>query len=129
VTGGDAKRVKIQTEYEDYESAWAAGEGSRRVTEQFFENAERNEAFFNSIEPALRQKARANLARDIDRAERTGDTVRPDVMERNRILADEGYAGLKRAFESEALLPAAILAVLIPALLSSSNDDQSKETF
>ena len=46
-----------------------------------------------------------------------------------RIRADEGYAGLKRAFESGALLPAAILAVLIPALLSSSNDDQSKETF
>jgi len=129
VTGGDVKRVKIQTGYEDYEKAWAAGEGSRKATEKFFENAERNEAFFKSIEPALRQKARANLARDIDRAERTGDAVRPDIMERNRILADEGYPGLKRAFESGALLPAAILAVLSPALLSSSDDDQSRETF
>ncbi len=129
VTGSGGARVKIQTGYEDYESAWAAGEGSRKATEQFFENAERNEAFFKSIEPALRQKARANLARDIDRAERTGDAVRPDIMERNRILADEGYPGLKRAFESGALLPAAILAVLSPALLSSSDDDQSRETF
>lgn len=101
----------------------AASEGSRKSTEQFFENAERNEAFFNSREPALRQKARANLARDIERTERTGDAARPDVIERNRILADEGYAGLKRAFESGALLPAAIfLAVLSPALLSSSDD-------
>ena len=106
----------------------AAGEGSRKSTEQFFENAERNEAFFNSIEPALRQKARANLTRDIERTERTGDAARPDVIERNRILADEGYAGLKRAFESGALLPAAILAVLSPALLSSPDDGQSKET-
>ena len=128
VTGSPGgQRVKIQTGYEEYESAWAAGEGSRQATEQFFENAERNEAFFNSIEPALRKKARANLARDRERAERTGDAVRPDVMERNRILAEEGYEGLKRAYESGALLPAAILAVLSPALLSS-DDDQSRET-
>lgn len=129
VTGARGARVKIQTGYEDYESARSAGVGSRKATERFFENAERNEAFFNSIEPALRQKARANLARDIERAERTGDAVRPDIMGRNRILADEGYAGLKQAFESGALLPAAILAVLSPALLSSSDDGQSKETF
>ena len=45
-----------------------------------------------------------------------------------RIRADEGYAGLKRAFESGALLPAAILAVLSPALLSSSDDGPSRET-
>ena len=31
-----------------------AGEGSRKATEQLFENAERNETFFNSIEPAPR---------------------------------------------------------------------------
>ena len=129
VTGSPGgQRVKIQTGYQDYENAWAAGEGSRKATEQFFENAERNEAFFNSIEPALREKARANLARDTARAKKTGDAVRPDVMERNRILAEEGYAGLKRALKSGALLPAAILAVLSPALLSSSDDDRSKET-
>ena len=49
-------------------------------------------------------------------------------MERNRILADEGYAELKRVFESAALLPAAILAVLSPALLSSSDDGPPGET-
>ena len=106
----------------------AAGEGSRKSTKQFFENAERNEAFFNSIEPALRQKARANLARGIERTERTGDAARPDVIERNRILADEGYAGLKRVFESAALLPEAILAVLSPTLLSSPDDGSPRET-
>ena len=63
-------------------------------------------------------------------AQRTGDVIRSDVQNARKILADGGLQGLKDALASGALLPAAIVSVLSPSLLSgSSPDNQQQENF
>jgi hypothetical protein len=119
--GRPGNRVKIQTGYEDYESAWQAGQGSGAATEQFLNRLDENPTFAINIEPALRRKAAANIARD----DAAGFSQRDDVRNARQILVNEGIEGLRSALRSGAVLPATVLSVLSPLALMGSDESQA----
>ena len=124
--GTKGSRVKVQAGYEDYESAWQAGEGSGKATQQFLSKLDENPTFAAAIEPALKRKAAANIERDAA----TQFKGRSDVATARRILADNGIDGLKAALAAGTILPALAMVVLDPAILTASQqpDDSQRET-
>jgi len=116
---GEAKRTKIQTGYEDYETAWQSGTGSGEATSKFLTDLSKNEVFGRSIEPALRVKAGQNLERDIKFAQEQGMPIRDDIVTALTILRDEGVAGLKKAVDNGVILPALVGSILSPAVIGS----------
>jgi hypothetical protein len=124
--GTKGSRVKVQAGYEDYESAWQAGEGSGKATQQFLSKLDENPTFAAAIEPALKRKAAANIERDAA----TQFKGRSDVATARRILADNGIDGLKAALAAGTILPAVAMVVLDPAILTGSQqpDDSQRET-
>jgi hypothetical protein len=127
---GEVKRTKIQTGYEDYETAWQSGTGSGEATSKFLTDLSKNEVFGRSIEPALRVKAGQNLERDIKFAQEQGMTIRDDIVTALTILRDEGVAGLKKAVDNGVILPALVGSILSPAVIRSlsANGDSQKGT-
>lgn len=117
ITGNaPGERVKIESGYQDYEGAWAAGQGSGQATSKFLDDLEKNSEFSSRIEPALRRQAAANMKRDEAFAASRGIPLRDDVQMARKILSEQGIAGLKDALKKGALLPAVVGIVL--------NDDQ-----
>jgi hypothetical protein len=116
---GAAQRVKIQTGYEDYESAWQAGTGSGEATSKFLSDLSKNDVFGKAIEPALRAKAGQNLERDIKFAQEQGMPIRDDIITALTILRDEGIAGLKKAVDNGVILPALVASIVSPAVIGS----------
>ena len=123
--GSKGTRVKVQAGYEDYESAWQAGSGSGKATQQFLNKLDENATFSAAIEPALRRKAAANIVRDA----KTKFKGRDDIKTARQILADNGIDGLKAAMAAGTILPAMALVVLDPSTLNSlvTPDDSQKE--
>jgi len=119
--GKRVNRVKVQAGYEDYESAWRSGQGSGAATEQFLNKLDENPTFAANIEPALKRKAAANIARD----EAAGFPQREDVRNARQILIDKGIEGLRSALKSGAVLPAIVAAVLAPSVLKDSEEPQA----
>lgn len=119
---GDApiERAKIDTGYLDYEDAWRAGPGSGQATERFLGMLDQNEAVMRRLEPVLREKAAANMARDAD----MGALFQPreDIQNARKILAEQGIEGLRKALRSGAVLPAAASALILPELVQRRND-------
>jgi len=113
---GDANinRVKIDSGYLDYESALAKiNAGSGMATQQFLDYLSENATVARNIEPRLRAKAAENLQRDANFSTQTGMSLREDIQNARRILADTGIEGLRDALAKGALLPAAVGAVLL----------------
>lgn len=122
------ERAKIQTGYEDYESAWQAGTGSGEATSKFLADLSKNDVFAKGIEPALRAKAGQNLERDVKFAQQQGMPIREDIVTALTILRDEGIAGLKKAVDNNVILPALVGSILSPAVIDSlsANDGSQK---
>ena len=114
ILGDDAQidRVKIESNYLSFDEAWQAGEGSGAATDQFINELETNKTLRNSLEPTIRSKAGANLARDAELSAKTGMPVREDVQNARRILVEGGIEALIKAREAGAILPAVFVAVL-----------------
>ena len=55
-------------------------------------------------------------------AESSGLAVRPDVQEARRIFIAEGWAGLRKALNNGAILPAVAAAVVAPSVLIERNE-------
>jgi len=127
---GRVERAKIQTGYEDYESAWQAGTGSGEATSKFLTDLSKNDVFAKGIEPALRAKAGQNLDRDIKFAQQQGMPIREDIVTALTILRDEGIAGLKKAVDNGVILPALVGSILSPAVIDSlsANDSSLRAT-
>lgn len=114
VIGDTGQRVKIETGYQDYENLWKeAGKG--KATKQFLDNLNTNPYFAQSIEPALKQKALANMQRDADFAKRTGGKVREDIQRAREIFAAKGISGLTAALASGVVLAGPAREVLDPS--------------
>ena len=116
VIGDIGQRVKIETGYQDYESLWK-DVGKGKATKQFLDTLKTNEQFAQSIEPALQQKALANMQRDAEFAKRTGGKVRDDIQKAREIFAAKGIAGLTAALASGVVLAEPARAVLDPSQL------------
>ena len=116
VIGDTGQRVKIETGYQDYESLWK-DVGKGKATKQFLDTLKTNEQFAQSIEPALQQKALANMQRDADFAKRTGGKVRDDIQKAREIFAAKGIAGLTAALASGVVLAEPARAILDPSQL------------
>jgi hypothetical protein len=127
---GTAERAKIQTGYQDFESAWQAGTGSKQATSKFLSDMSKNPVFARSIEPALKAKAGQNLERDIPFAREQGMAIRDDIVTALTILRDEGIAGLKKAMDNGVILPAIVASIVSPAVIDSltANGGSQKET-
>jgi hypothetical protein len=128
VVGSRGERVKIEGGYQDYESLWRAGQGSSKATQKFIDDMASNPKFAESIEPALRQKAAANLKRDADFSAQTGTKVRQDVQEARKIFSEKGLAGLKKALKGGAVLPAAAAVVLAPEMMESDGQEPQADS-
>ncbi len=128
VVGSKGERVKIEGGYQDYESLWRAGQGSSKATQKFIDDMASNPKFAESIEPALRQKAAANLKRDADFSAQTGTKVRQDVQEARKIFSEKGLAGLKKALKGGAVLPAAAAVVLAPEMMESDGQEPQADS-
>jgi hypothetical protein len=76
----------------------------------------------DAMEPPLKRKAQQNLVRDQEMAESSGLAVRPDVQEARRIFIAEGWAGLRKALNNGAILPAVAAAVVAPSVLIERNE-------
>jgi len=122
IAGAPGTRAKVQTGYEDYEKLWRAGEGSGQATTKFLSDLDSTPEFATRIEPALQRKAQMNMDRDAAMSAERGWPVREDIQNARRILVDSGYAGLKKALASGALLPAVVAAVLSPELLPAPDE-------
>ena len=132
LVGSRGTRVKVQAGYEDYESAWQAGEGSGKATTQFLDKLDQNPTFAAAIEPALKRKAAANIERDAaTESVNSGSPFkgRTDIERARRILADKGIDGLKAALAAGTILPAMAMVVLDPSILTASeqSDDSRRE--
>ena len=57
-------------------------------------------------------------------AESSGLAVRSDVQEARRIFIAEGFAGLRKALNNGAILPAVAAAVVAPSVLLGQNESQ-----
>jgi hypothetical protein len=114
ILGDDAQidRVKIDSNYLSFDEAWQAGEGSGAATDQFINELESNKTLRNSLEPTIRAKAGANLARDAELSAETSMPVREDVQNARRILVEGGIEALIKARKAGAILPAVFVAVL-----------------
>ena len=112
--------VDSETAYVDYQELFKeALAGKRGVTENMFSILNERPDVRASIEPAVRTKARDNLARDSE-AEKTSDFKRrPDVTRALEILADKGFDGLEAALKSKAVLPAVAATILAPSFLDN----------
>lgn len=114
VIGSTGQRVKIETGFQDYEGLWKeAGKG--KATKQFLDTLNTNPYFAQNIEPALQQKAAANMQRDAEFAKRTGGKVREDIQRARQILATKGIAGLTAALASGVVLADSAREVLDPS--------------
>ena len=110
--GSNLQRVKVDSGYVDYADLWKT-EGSREATTKFLDDTLRNPELARALEPELRAKAAANLKRNQEYAERTGDVVRQDIMNALRILSEQGLRGLRTAVQNNQVLPSvAILGAL-----------------
>mgnify|MGYP003647317343 CR=1 FL=1 len=116
ITGQPGRPVKIETGYQDYESAWK-DVGSGKATKQFLESLKQNEHFANNIEPALQEKALANFQRDAKIAKSSGGKVREDIQRARKILATKGIVGLTAALASGVVLADSARSVLDPQQL------------
>ena len=75
---------------------------------------------------AIRQKAAANMSRDLQYADKTGLPIRQDVINAYKAVVDGGLTGLQKALDSGAILPAAVatvLGLLVPQLQQETPDD------
>lgn len=107
----DPKRQKIDTGYLSYQDVLGVP-GTGQATQRFLDKLEENTTLMRSIEPELRQKARANMLRDQEISESTGMPVREDIQRARNILSDGGIDALKKALNDGVVLPAAVMAVL-----------------
>ena len=107
----DPKRQKIDTGYQNYQDVLGVA-GTGQATQRFLDKLEENTTLTRSIEPELRQKARANMLRDQEISESTGMPVREDIQRARNILSDGGIDALKKALNDGVVLPAAVMAVL-----------------
>ena len=123
--GTPGKRTKIDSGYEDYESAWQAGSGSGKATAQFLEKLSENEAFAGNIEDSLRAKAAANLKRDAQFSQEYALPVREDIQTARKIFSEKGRAGLIKAIKSGAILPALAAMMVAPQALKKNDDSQT----
>lgn len=114
ILGADTKldRVKIDSNYLSFDDAWRAGEGSGAATDQFIEEIQKNKTLRDSLEPVIRSKAAANMARDAEVSASTGMPIREDVQNARRILVEGGIEALMKARKAGAILPAVFVAVL-----------------
>ena len=114
ILGEDTKldRVKIDSNYLSFDDAWRAGEGSGAATDQFIEEIQKNKTLRDSLEPTIRSKAAANMARDAEVSASTGMPIREDVQNARRILVEGGIEALMKARKAGAILPAVFVAVL-----------------
>ena len=124
LTGAKVTRAKIQTGYEDYESAWQAGQGSGAATKQFLDKLDENPTFALNVEPALQRKALANISRD----DAMNLPQREDVRTARKILVEKGIEGLRVALENKELLPVAVMGVLSPAVISQMSSDDAQKS-
>jgi hypothetical protein len=111
--GVEITPARIDSVFEDYEKLFARP-GSGAATRKFLDDVLGNPDVAQAIEPDLVRKAEANLLRDIEKQRTSGYAVRDDIQLARRILASEGIAGLKKALEAGAVLPAAAAAILMP---------------
>lgn len=105
-------RATIDKDYISYEDEWRAGQGSDAATSKFLGLLDQNPTFAASIEPALREKAGANLVRDEAFSAKQGLRVRQDIQTARRILSEQGIAGLRAAI-GKGILPAAVLGIVL----------------
>jgi hypothetical protein len=123
----DIDRVKIDTGYIDYESAWQAGQGSGKATAQFLDSLNQNPALRSNIEPELRRKAQMNMERDAEVAASTGRPIREDVQNARKIFVEGGWEALQKALNRGELLPAvALAAMLLPSAFSDQQNERSQ---
>jgi hypothetical protein len=103
-------RVKLDSGYQDYSGAFAAGEGSGQATSKLFGDVKREDlpAMFAKLDesPEIRQAALNRLERD---AAQNG--AREDVQLAREIIAKHGLRGLHWAWEHGVKLPAFLLAM------------------
>lgn len=114
--------AQIDTVYQDYEARWKQGVGSGASTTKIINDMDQVPAIRDAVEPAAKRKAAQNLARDAEMAESSGLAVRPDVQEARRIFIAEGWAGLRKALNNGAILPAVAAAVVAPSVLIERNE-------
>jgi hypothetical protein len=123
----DIDRVKIDTGYIDYESAWQAGQGSGKATAQFLDSLNQSPTLRSNIEPELRRKAKMNMERDAEVAARTGRPIREDVQNARRIFIEGGLEALQRAVDRKDFVPAvALAAMLLPSAFSDQQNERSQ---
>tara|TARA_R110002153_G_scaffold193269_1_gene346650 strand:+ start:27 stop:2822 length:2796 start_codon:yes stop_codon:yes gene_type:complete len=114
--------AQIDTAYQDYEDLWSQGVGSGASTSKILDDMDQVPAIRDAVEPAAKRKAAQNLARDAEMAESSGLAVRSDVQEARRIFIAEGFAGLRKALNNGAILPAVAAAVVAPSVLIERNE-------
>ena len=114
--------TKIETVYEDYQGRWSQGVGSGASTSKILDDMDQVPAIRDAMEPPLKRKAQQNLVRDQEMAESSGLAVRSDVQEARRIFIAEGWAGLRKALNNGAILPAVAAAVVAPSVLIERNE-------
>lgn len=116
--------AKIETVYQDYQGRWSQGVGSGASTRKILDDMDEVPEIRDAMEPPLKRKAQQNLVRDQEMAESSGLAVRPDVQEARRIFIAEGWAGLRKALNNGAILPAVAAAVVAPSVLIERNESQ-----
>lgn len=116
--------ARIETVYEDYQGLWSQGVGSGASTSKILDDMDQVPVIRDAMEPPLKRKAQQNLVRDQEMAESSGLAVRSDVQEARRIFIAEGFAGLRRALNNGAILPAVAAAVVAPSVLIERNESQ-----
>lgn len=114
--------TKIETVYEDYQGRWSQGVGSGASTRKILDDMDEVPEIRDAMEPPLKRKAQQNLVRDQEMAESSGLAVRSDVQEARRIFIAEGWAGLRKALNNGAILPAVAAAVVAPSVLIERNE-------
>lgn len=105
-------------DYVDLKKEWLQPPGTRAVTERMFNELDKlpASAFKRLDGKEIRQTAGdlAKLYRN--RAKRTGDVVREDLLNMLDIVRDKGLAGLRLALDNKEVLPALGAIGLLPTL-------------
>lgn len=105
--------AKMSGIYEEYGGAYEVP-GSGQATRKFLSDMEANPETAARIEPELMAAAVPKNERDVELSGAKGYALRDDILRARAILAKGGIIGLRHALETGVVLPAAVMAVLMP---------------
>jgi hypothetical protein len=111
--------------YIDFADAWSQKPGSGSVTRQMFSEIEQmTPQDQRALDRAVREPAGKMEQFYMQQQGTRKEPVREDLMNLLRIMRDQGLVGAKQALQSGAFLPGLVGALVLPAILDMSRQEQ-----